>query len=83
MNGTMTIPLKFSEKDYTKTVISTDGLIGENFDGFHVDHIARVREHFEMAYTVTSPELIKKLQSGQLVTCSIREDNMRPRGPVR
>jgi hypothetical protein len=53
MAKTMTIPLKsFSDKDYTQAVIDIDKIIGEDFDWFHIDYIARVGDHLELAYTV-------------------------------
>jgi hypothetical protein len=70
MKGQMIIPLKWSDTDATMAVINTDGIVGKTFNGIRIDHVARVGDHFEAAYTVVSEELAKRLMASPVITCS-------------
>ena len=71
MTGKMTIPLKGGDRDYSKATINFAGIEGVDFNGLRIDHIAKVGDHLEAAYTVTSKELIEKLLATPRVECSL------------
>ena len=71
MTSKMTIPLKGAYADYTKARFDYSEFLGVDFNGLRIDHIAKVGDHLEAAYTVTSKELIKKLLATPRVECSM------------
>jgi len=74
MNGNMIFPLKGGNADYTKAKIDIAITPGMDFNGIRIDHIARVGDHFEVAYTVTSKEMEEILLAPQRITCSINTE---------
>jgi len=68
MNGKMIFPLKGVNEDCSKATINVAITVGTVFNGIRVDHIARVGDHFEMAYTVTDKETEKLLAC---LTCNL------------
>ena len=66
----MTIPLKEGDRDYSKATINFAGIEGVDFNGLRIDHIAKVGDHLEAAYTVTSRELAEMMRLPQRVACS-------------
>ena len=70
--GKMVFPLKGDNSDYTQAKIKIAITEGVELNGIRIDHIARVGDHIEMAYTVTAKETERLLLAPQRITCSIQ-----------
>jgi hypothetical protein len=73
MTGRLIIPLCWNDRDATAAVIDTSSIEGKAFNGIRIDHIARVGDHFEAAYTVVSKDLRERLMSSnyERITMSV------------
>jgi len=73
MTGKLIIPLCWNDRDATAAVIDTSRVEGKVFNGIRLDHIARVGNHFEAAYTVVSKEMAERIigSNSQRITMSI------------
>jgi len=74
MTGKFDIPLKTNNKDYTEGKISFTLPVFDNYGIIKIDHIARVGDHFEAAYTI-APKCANSLFIEPKITCSMRESH--------